>query len=87
MIMGMQSVWVMGDADDIRSVAQPYVAGYLQYGGSAYGNDTFDPMVYHHFDEDGEVTARRFRGSSSHTKESKSEKSHSWRGSGKPGRG
>ncbi|KAK8050128.1 hypothetical protein PG994_011858 [Apiospora phragmitis] len=32
MVMGMQTVW-------------PYVGGYLDYGGSAYGNDSYDPLV------------------------------------------
>ncbi|KAF2651411.1 multicopper oxidase [Lophiostoma macrostomum CBS 122681] len=50
-IMGMQTAWVFGDADDIIDrVPEPYVAGYLDYGGSAYGNATYDPLVNHYFD-------------------------------------
>lgn len=50
-IMGMQTAWIFGDALDIISKAPlPYVAGYLEYGGSAYGNDTYDPLVNHYFD-------------------------------------
>lgn len=48
----MQTVWVMGDASDITKVPQPYVAGYLEYGGSAYGNASYDPLVNHYFDVD-----------------------------------
>lgn len=52
-IMGMQTSWVFGDADDIMAQAPlPYVAGYLDFGGSAYGNETYDPLVNHYF-EDG----------------------------------
>jgi L-ascorbate oxidase len=50
-IMGMQTAWVFGDAHDIiNRVPEPYVAGYLDYGGSAYGNATYDPLVNHYFD-------------------------------------
>lgn len=49
MIMGMQTAWVFGDANDIKTIPEPYVAGYLSYGGSAYGNATYDPLVNHHF--------------------------------------
>lgn len=42
----MQTVWVFGDAAQIvAEIPQPYVEGYLTYGGSAYGNDTYDPLV------------------------------------------
>ncbi|GAM83066.1 hypothetical protein ANO11243_010520 [Dothideomycetidae sp. 11243] len=50
MIMGMQTVWIMGDAAQITSKAEPYVQGYLTYGGSAYGNASYDPLVMHWFD-------------------------------------
>ena len=44
--IGMQTVWVFGDAAQIvEEIPQPYVEGYLTYGGSAYGNDTYDPLV------------------------------------------
>lgn len=47
MAMGMQTSWVFGDAKSIlaRFPAQPYVNGYLTYGGDAYGNDTYDPFA------------------------------------------
>ncbi|KAI1264644.1 multicopper oxidase [Xylariaceae sp. FL1019] len=52
MIMGMQTVWVYGDAVTIlREIPEPYISGYLQYGGSAYGNDSYDPLVLKYFDE------------------------------------
>jgi len=48
----MQTVWSFGDAVDITGQwPEPYVAGYLQYGGSAYGNDSYDPLVNHFFPE------------------------------------
>lgn len=47
MVMGMQTVWTFGDTSQIVSKfpVEPYVDGYLNYGGSAFGNDTFDPLV------------------------------------------
>ena len=45
MLMGMQSVWVFGDGDQVRALGTPEVAGYLQYGGGAFGNVTYDPYV------------------------------------------
>ncbi|KAH7324905.1 Cupredoxin [Stachybotrys elegans] len=51
MIMGMQTVWVFGDGDELAThIPQPYIEGYLEFGGSAYGNDTYDPLVMHWFD-------------------------------------
>jgi L-ascorbate oxidase len=48
----MQTVWSFGDAIDIIGRnPEPYVTGYLQYGGSAYGNSTYDPLVNHFFPE------------------------------------
>jgi hypothetical protein len=44
----MQTVWVFGNIEDIlEEIPQPYIDGYLQYGGSAYGNDTYDPLMMH----------------------------------------
>lgn len=49
-IMGMQTAWVFGDAEDIVGRAPlPYISGYLDYGGSAYGNESYDPLVNHYF--------------------------------------
>ncbi|KAJ9257400.1 hypothetical protein DTO207G8_2154 [Paecilomyces variotii] len=51
MINGMQSVWVMGNATEItRGTTPDLVSGYLTYGGNAYGNKTYDPLVNHYFD-------------------------------------
>ncbi len=47
MIMGMQTVWVMGDYDQITKVPEPYVSGYLTFGGSAYGNESHAPSYVH----------------------------------------
>lgn len=42
----MITVWVFGRADEIlKKAPSPYIDGYLTYGGSAYGNDTYDPLV------------------------------------------
>lgn len=43
----MQTVWVFGNASSIlaKFPAPPYINGYLDYGGDAYGNDTYDPLV------------------------------------------
>ncbi|KAI0379352.1 putative multicopper oxidase [Hypomontagnella monticulosa] len=50
MIMGMQTVWVFGDALTIlREIPPPYISGYLEYGGDAYGNDTYDPLVLEYY--------------------------------------
>ncbi|KAL2678514.1 Multicopper oxidase aurL2 [[Neocosmospora] mangrovei] len=51
-VMGMATVWVFGDAPAILSKfpTLPFTQGYLQYGGSAYGNDTNDPVVNHYFE-------------------------------------
>lgn len=51
MIMGMQTVWVMGEWEDIARFPEPYVEGYLEFGGSAYGNDSFVPSVVHQYGE------------------------------------
>ncbi|CRG90924.1 L-ascorbate oxidase [Talaromyces islandicus] len=52
MILGMQSVWVMGNASEITHGTTPgLVEGYLTYGGDAYGNSTHDPLVIHYFED------------------------------------
>lgn len=49
--MGMQTVWMMGNASDItRGVSPGSVEGYLHYGGDAYGNASYDPYVQHYFE-------------------------------------
>jgi len=54
MMMGMQTVWIMGDAADIRAKIVPAegwetngtdVRGYMSYGGEAYGNRSWHPKV------------------------------------------
>ncbi|OQO14183.1 hypothetical protein B0A48_01059 [Cryoendolithus antarcticus] len=49
MIMGMQTVWVMGDYEQIASIQHYDAAGYLEYGGNAYGNDSYTPSYVHQF--------------------------------------
>ena len=54
MMMGMQSVWVIGNAADIIKIPlQEQREGYLTYGGSVYGNDSFPPSVYEYFNSTG----------------------------------
>lgn len=50
-VMGMATVWVFGDADDIltKFPTLPFTQGYLDYGGSAYGNESVQPVVNHYF--------------------------------------
>jgi len=49
MIMGMQTVWVMGAYDQTAVIPHYDAAGYLDFGGSAYGNETFAPSYVHQF--------------------------------------
>ncbi|KAF4460543.1 L-ascorbate oxidase [Fusarium albosuccineum] len=50
-VMGMATVWVFGDAAAIlnKFPTVPFTQGYFDYGGSAYGNDTDQPVVNHYF--------------------------------------
>lgn len=50
MIMGMQSVWVVGNASEIQKTPTELSLGYFNFGGSVTGNDTHDPQVYEQFD-------------------------------------
>jgi L-ascorbate oxidase len=51
MEMGMNTVWSFGDAVQIAEW-DPYISsGYLEFGGSAYGNDSYDPVVNHYYPE------------------------------------
>ncbi|KAL9115052.1 MAG: hypothetical protein Q9187_007359 [Circinaria calcarea] len=50
---GMQTVWVFGNEEEIRKIPYPDIGGYLTYGGSAYGNESWAPVVNHYFDETG----------------------------------
>ena len=51
MIMGMQTVWVMGEASQITSKAEPFFKGYLNFGGDAYDHASYDQLVYHYFED------------------------------------
>ncbi|KAK4155633.1 Laccase-like multicopper oxidase 1 [Chaetomidium leptoderma] len=51
MIMGMQSIFVVGDAEQIIAIPLSVSQNYFTYGGSVYGNATHSPDVYHYFDE------------------------------------
>lgn len=52
-VMGMATVWVFGETSSIlnKFPAIPYTQGYVEYGGSAYGNETKQPLVNHYFTE------------------------------------
>lgn len=55
MLMGMQSVWVMGNSSQVLGVGgEEDLQGYLVYGGSVVGNETVGPRVVHWFDGEGE---------------------------------
>ena len=47
MLMGMQTVWVFGDAKEVLTLPKAEVGGYLTYGGGAYGNKSHAPDVVH----------------------------------------
>ena len=49
-LVGMQTVWVFGDTQEIKSIPFPDVNAYLTYGGEANGNATHDPEVYPYFE-------------------------------------
>lgn len=49
MMMGMQSVWIVGDAEDIMELPPSVSAGYYTYAGSVMGNDTNPPEVYEYY--------------------------------------
>ena len=55
MIMGMQSVWVMGSYEEIARIPYSGAQGYLEYNGTAYGGEDTPPMVWHEWDDDGDV--------------------------------
>jgi L-ascorbate oxidase len=46
-VIGMQTVWVMGNQTEIMAVPAEHVQGYLSYGGSVNGNETHHPHVVH----------------------------------------
>jgi len=48
--VGMQTVWVFGDTQQIRNIPFPDINAYLTYGGEANGNATHDPEVYPYFE-------------------------------------
>ena len=45
MVMGMQTVWVFGDAEQVLALPKADVEGYLTYGGDVYGNSSHAPDV------------------------------------------
>lgn len=46
----MQSIWVVGDADQIIKIPPTVSQDYFAYGGSVYGNVTHAPTMYHYFE-------------------------------------
>ncbi|KAF2674376.1 L-ascorbate oxidase [Microthyrium microscopicum] len=57
LIMGMSTAWVAGNYTDLQKIwpEPPYITGYLDYGGSAYGNETYDPIVNHYYPASSET--------------------------------
>lgn len=45
MVMGMQTVWVMGNETQILTVPVEHVLGYLEYGGSVVSS-FLHPILY-----------------------------------------
>ncbi|XP_055354086.1 uncharacterized protein LOC129599788 [Paramacrobiotus metropolitanus] len=53
MIMGMQTVWVFGELADLTPLPVNVVeAGYLTFGGQAYGNEVRPATVMHYWNND-----------------------------------
>ncbi|KAJ4992343.1 L-ascorbate oxidase [Stagonosporopsis vannaccii] len=50
MLMGMQSVWVMGNWGDIARIPYSGAAGYLEFGGTAYGGQDISPVAWHEWE-------------------------------------
>ncbi|KAM7186812.1 putative L-ascorbate oxidase [Naviculisporaceae sp. PSN 640] len=46
MMMGMQSVWVVGNSTQIETIPMAESQGYLSYGGDVYGSDSHHPSYY-----------------------------------------
>ncbi|KAH6842656.1 Cupredoxin [Chaetomium sp. MPI-CAGE-AT-0009] len=57
MLMGMESLWVVGDAEDIVTIPLPASKGYFYYGGNVYGSEVRAPSVYHYFDATNKCVA------------------------------
>lgn len=49
----MQSLWVVGSADEIRRVPLEHAHGYLEYGGDAYGSHSHAPSYVHEYGDGG----------------------------------
>ena len=52
MIIGMQSVWVMREYEDIVQISYSGAEGYLESGGTAYGGQDISPMVWHNWEDE-----------------------------------
>ncbi|KAF9696447.1 hypothetical protein EKO04_005710 [Ascochyta lentis] len=55
MIMGMQSVWIMGEWQDIARIPYSGAQGYLDFGGTAYGGQDISPVAWHNWDDDADA--------------------------------
>ena len=51
MVMGMQSVWVMGDWEEIARIPYSGAEGYLDFGGKAYGGGDVEPVAWHNWED------------------------------------
>ncbi|KAL2162323.1 hypothetical protein VTH06DRAFT_7236 [Thermothelomyces fergusii] len=59
MVMGMETIWVVGDAEDIVTIPLAVSKSYFTYGGSVYGNERHAPKVYHYFNNTNQCCAAR----------------------------
>lgn len=55
----MESLWVVGNADDIVSIPLDASQSYFSYGGDVYGNEVRAPVVYHYFDDHNKCVGMR----------------------------
>jgi hypothetical protein len=46
----MQTVWVMGDYEQMVRIPHYDADGHLQFGGNVYGKKSFAPSYVHQFD-------------------------------------
>lgn len=51
MSRGMQTIWVMGNSQQVLKLPAPEVQGYLTYGGNVVGNESHHPTVVHFYDD------------------------------------
>ena len=58
-VAGMESLWVIGNADEIVSIPLDVSQHYFSYGGDVYGNGMRAPVLYHYFDDNNKCVDMR----------------------------